>query len=203
VALAVAETLNKSRLSTEILLKQNLQPTQLEYYILTANPNVTRDFSEAATFLYQRILKECSTYIVDISSQLPSFTQLTFAEILKREDLISAKVDRVLKELHEIRKQLDPADEIDRFEIEYRDAVARNLDILQLIGADVSLPNRRYKLSVAYDTLSVVQKSTFPTPAVTSSSEIPEGETMRDIIPVDAALTTSRRLIIRGLAGSG
>jgi hypothetical protein len=200
---AVEETLNKAKLSTEILLKQNLQPTQLEQYMVSTNPNATRDFSEAATFLYQRILKESCTYIVDISSQLPSFTEHTFAEVLKREDLISAKVDRALEDLHEIRKQLDPTDEVDRFEIDYRDAVARNLDVLQLIGADVSLPNRRYKLGVAYITLTVVQKPPFATLAVASSSDSPDGEAIREIVPVDAALASSRRLIIQGLAGSG
>ena len=155
IAIAVAETLNKSRLSIDLLLNQNLQPRQLEQYMNAVNPDITKDFSEAATFLYQRILQECCTYIIDISSQLPSFTEHTFAEVLKREDLIRARVDLALEMLREIRNQLDPTDEVERFEIEYRDAVARNLDVLQLIGADVSLPNRRYKLSVAYITLSL------------------------------------------------
>src|SRR6266487_909152 len=203
VAIAVAETLNKSRLSTELLLKQNLQPTQLEQYMNAVNPNVTRDFSEAGVFLYQRILQESCTYIVDIASQLPSFTEHTFAEVLNREDLISARVDQVLEELREIRKQLDPTDQVDRFEIEYRDAVARNLDVLQLIGADVSLQNRRYKLSVAYITLSIAQRSSFPSLMAVSSSESDVDEPTREIVPVDAALASSRRLLIRGLAGSG
>src|SRR5439155_1564269 len=83
--IAVAETLNKSRLSIELLLNQNLQPRQLEQYINAVNLSITKDFSEAANFLYKRILQECCTYIVDISSQLPSFTERTFAEVLKRE----------------------------------------------------------------------------------------------------------------------
>ena len=46
VAFAVAETLNKSKLSRELLLKQNLQPAQLVQHMLDANPGATRDFSE-------------------------------------------------------------------------------------------------------------------------------------------------------------
>jgi hypothetical protein len=203
VAIAVAETLNKSSLSTELLLKQNLEPTLLEQYLDAVNPNVTRDFSEAGSFLYQRILQECCTYIIDISSQLPSFREHSVAEVLKREDLISVRVDKALEALREIRKQLDPTDTVDRFEIEYRDAVARNLDDLQLIGADVSLLNRRYNLSVAYITLSVAQRSSFPSLMAVSSSESAEDEPTAEILPADIALASSHRLLIRGLAGSG
>jgi hypothetical protein len=203
VAIAIAETLKKSKLSTELLLKHNLQPRQLEQYMDSVNSSATRDFSEPGTFLYKRILQECCTYIIDISSQLPSFTEHTFAEILKRESLITTIVDQVLKELREIRKQLDLTDEIDRFEIEYRDAVARNLNILQLIGTDLSLQNRRYKLSVAYITLSATRGASFPSIESVFSSEDTEEALTQEIVPVDAVLESSHRLLIRGLAGSG
>ena len=203
IAITVAETLNKSSLSTELLLKQNLQPILLEQYLNVVNPTITRDFSEGGTFLYQRILQECCTYIIDISSQLPSFIEHSVAEVLTREDLIRARVDQVLEELREIRKQLDPTDIVDRFEIEYRDAVARNLDVLQLIGADISLLNRRYNLSVAYITLSVAQRSSFPSLMAVSSSENSEDNPLQEIVPADIALASSHRLLIRGLAGSG
>jgi NACHT domain len=203
VAIEIVEMLNNSRLSIELLLQKNLQPIQLEQYLQTINANIARDFSEAGAFLYQRILQECCTYIVDISSQLPSFTQRTLAEVLEREDLISARVDQVLEELREIRKQLDPTVEVDRFEIEYRDAIARNLDVLQLIGADVSLQNRRYKLSVAYITLSVMQRSLFPSLTSVSFYKNTEDEAAREFVPVDITLASSNRLLIRGLAGSG
>ena len=192
VAIAVADTLNESRLSIDLLLQKNLQPTQLEQYLHTVSPNATRDLSEAGTFLYQRVLQECCTYIVDISSQLPSFTERTFAEVLERDDLIIARVDQVLEGLREIRKQLDPTVAVERFEIEYRDAVARNLDVLQLIGADASLQNRRYKLSVAYITLSVMQGSLF-SPMLVSSGDA-EDEPTREIVPVDIALVLQPHL---------
>jgi NACHT domain/Leucine Rich repeats (2 copies) len=101
-------------------------------------------------------------------------------------------------------------EEAGRFEIEYRQAVARNLDVLHLIGADVSLPNRRHRLSVAYITLSVEQKLFIwlengdEEPAMMAqSSEIPYNEMVGDIVSVDAALAHSHRLLIRGDAGSG
>ena len=83
-----------------------------------------------------------------------TFSEQTFAEVLKRENQIIDRVDTILEELRKMRAQLDPMIDAERFEIDYRQAVARNLDVLQLIGADVSLVNRRHRLSVAYITLS-------------------------------------------------
>jgi NACHT domain len=203
VALAVAETLNTSRLSQDILLEHNLQPPQLAQYLLASSPKATRDFSEAGSFLYQRLIQECCTYIVDITSRLPSFTEHTFAEMLKRDDLIIAKVNQALDELHKIREHLDPTHDVDRFEIAYRDAVARNLDVLQLIGADVSLPNRRHKLSVAYISLSVAPTFASFAPDANPSSASPQDEPVREGVSVDTVLASPRRLLIRGLAGSG
>ncbi len=200
VAYAVAGTFNQSILSTELVVKRNLQPAELSCHIFAAYPRATRDFSEAASELYRRIINEACTYIVDIASQLPSFTERTFAEVLKREDDILKRVDQVLSELQKIREQLDPMIEAESFEIEYRQAIARNLDILQLIGADVSLPNRRHKLSVAYITLSVEQQ---PSTVMEADGNSAEEETAQEIVSVNVALARSHRLLIRGVAGSG
>src|SRR5713226_422142 len=125
VALAVAETFNKSRISSALLTQHNLEPIQLTQYMLAINPNVAHTFSESATELYKRIIKESCIYIVDIASQLPAFTERSIAEILKNGDLIIAIAKEILEKLQMIREQLDPKIEADRFEIEYRQAVAR------------------------------------------------------------------------------
>ncbi len=203
VALAVADTINKSRISTKLLAERNLQPARLAQHMLAINPNVIRDFSAAGVSLYERLIKESSTYVVDIASQLPSFTTDTFATVLKREDLILDKADQLLRDLQHIREQLDPMVEAERFEIEYRQAVARNLDVLQLIGADISLPNRRHRLSVAYITLSVKQKLPVLTTQVHNPIENAEKDLGKTTVSVDTALASSHRLLIRGLAGSG
>jgi NACHT domain/Leucine Rich repeats (2 copies) len=205
VAYGVAETLNKSRVTREILLQQNLQPTELESFLRASNPNATRDFGMAGTALYERLLKDASVYIVDISSGLPSFTERTFGEVLKRQDLILDKVDKILEDLHKLRAFLDPMNAADRFEIEYREAVARKLDLLQLIGADVSVPNRRHRLSVAYIMLSVAQKTPFPvlSSARISEEELLDEEVEKVTVSADTALSSSQRLLIKGPAGSG
>src|SRR5713226_3170085 len=210
VALAVAEAFNRSKLSSDLLAERNLEPTKLAKHVLSAYPTATQLFSGAETAFYQRIIEESCAYIVDIASQLPAFTEHTFAEVLKREDQLILRTNEVLQELHRIREQLNPMADAGRFEISYRDAVARNLDVLQLLGLDVSSANRRHRLSVAYITLSVEQLT--PTrpenkeSCQTVTNRPPEGsqdEIEKDRVSVDIALTRASRLLIRGLAGSG
>jgi hypothetical protein len=108
------------------------------------------------------------------------------AEVLRRESQLIGISQDILEMLRKMREQLDPMVEAERFEIEYRQAVARNLDVLQLIGADVSLPNRRHRLSVAYITLSVTQTVASPFSTVEPSTDIAEDELTRMVISVDA-----------------
>ena len=157
--------------------------------------------------------EESCAYIVDIASQLPAFNEHTFAEVLKREDQLLARTDEILQEVRRVREQLNSMVGTERFEIDYRLAVTRKLDELQLVGADVSLANRRHRLSVAYITLSVEQKPDQMRRHL--EKEIPISSTRDEafessqsgigsnVILVDRALAHSHRLLIRGSAGSG
>lgn len=66
----------------------------------------------------QLIIKESCVYCVDIASQLPAFTERTFAEVLKREDQIVARTEEILHELQQFRQQLDPMVENETLQIE-------------------------------------------------------------------------------------
>jgi len=202
VAYSVAETFNTSKITSELLVESNLDPTRLEKHIIVTHPTAAGLLGEAATAFYLRIIRESCTYIVDIASHLPSFTERSFAEVLKRQDEIIHKCNEILEDLRKMREQLDPRIETERFEIEYRQAVARNLDVLQLTGTDVSLTNRRHQLSVAYITLSVMKKL-LPFRTIGTSSNGSQADIRRDIVLVDTALADSHRLLIRGSAGSG
>ena len=219
VALMVAETLNRAGISSTLLLERNLDPVVLSQYLLDSNKTATRDFSEAESELYTRIIFESSQSIVDIASQLPHFTERNIAEILKRENqLLSVALD-ILVEVRRIREgseKLNAGTDESRFETEYRRAIVRKLDELELFGVDASSASRRHRLSVAYITLSVLRKSDERTtekqlfePALdkkfsaTKKKDEPRASQNKDIMPVDVALGRSRRLLIRGLAGSG
>jgi hypothetical protein len=134
-----------------------------------------------------------------------------------------------------MRKVLDPQEkeerEAARFELEYRRAVVRHLDVLQLFGADVAVANRRHRLSVAYVMLSVEQKAwevlkPLPVPPrlvdpipdssdddfstlTTMQNPLPAADeaviqsAAKSVLTVDEVLARSQYVLIRGLAGSG
>jgi len=214
VALAVAGTLDKAQIAPELLVQRDLDPSELGRYLLDSCPDATRDFSEAETALYRRIVSESASYVVDIASQLPMFSERTLAEVLKRERLLLDKADQILDEVRRIReesRQANPEADAARFEEEYRRSIVRKLDELELFGADVSIASRRHRLSVAYVSLSVEQKVTdaaedlslLQQEEITAAELNEEEEEGKIIVSVDEALAGSRCLIIRGLAGSG
>lgn len=204
IALAVASIFNNKNISSISILKNNLDPIRLSTYLLNNETSVFQHFSEVESALYRRIIKESCTCIVDIASQLPFFTERTFSEVLKREDQIISVTTEVLQEVRHIRAQLDPQKEAEQFEHEYRMAVARKLDVLELVGTNLSYKNKRHRLSVAYVMLSVKEKV---------GEDLAEHEKSlhdkdREILPVDQvlgnqSLDASRILVIKGLAGSG
>src|SRR5260221_4779028 len=108
VALAVAETINKSKLSAGLLAERNLQPKQLAQYMLTSNADLTRNLSAAGAALYERLINESATYVVDNATRLTTFARDTFEVVLRRQDQIIAKADQILSDLQRMREELNP-----------------------------------------------------------------------------------------------
>jgi len=101
VALAVAQTLNSA--SSAVLAQNNLASTELTTYLLH-HPFGTEHFNETEQLLYQRIISESCERIVTIASQLPAFTEQTFAEILKREHRLLDIAQQTLEEVRRLRE---------------------------------------------------------------------------------------------------
>jgi hypothetical protein len=212
VALAAANTLNSTGITAELLAERNLNPLELANHFFRSQPNVDRHFSSDEISLYRRIILESSQYVIDVARNLPNFTERTFSEVLRRQNQMLSIATQILEEVERIRlesQQPDRDAEAARFEAEYRRAVIRNLDEIELFGVDVSPESRRHRLSVAYITLSVAQVisvgNALPEPGSTSNGiadDAPDEEP-GEVIPVDQALRRSRRLIVRGHAGSG
>jgi hypothetical protein len=211
VALAVAETLNKSNIDARLLSELSLEPPAFASHLMNGNPNAARFFDASERALYERIIQESSQYIVDIASQLPNFTERTFAEVLRRQNQLEDIAIRILDEVRRIRAQSNQADEeSSRFEVEYRRAVIRNLDELQLFGVDLSTSNRRHRLSVAYVTLSVkyvsetdIHLSNREKEKYSSELEELVDDDIPTAVPVNQMLESCDRLIVLGEAGSG
>jgi len=204
IAHAVADTLDKTPLKPALLVQKDLNPAELAEFLISSNRDLVQHFSAAEIALYERIIGEITNDIVDIASQLPRFTERTFAEILKRENQLIMVANKILAEVTRIREesqQANPEVAAARFEEEYRRAVIRSLDELELFGADVATASRRHRLSVAYVSLSVEKERLDRAEAVdfsplpSTAEDSPEDEDNQIIVSVDQALAESRCLI--------
>lgn len=206
---AVATSLTNVGSFANLLVKSNLQPEILKEHILRSNSEVTTLFSEAEEKLYRRVIGECCEYIVDISSQLPHFTERTFAEILRRENQLLSLTKQLIAEVQRIREVSEQSNiqaRAIRFEAEYRRTVVRNLDELELFGADVSQASRRHRLSIAYVSLSVSQIDDVLQEAIRDirgKFQKKQKNLMVSSTSVEGMLKKTQLLHIRGLAGSG
>src|ERR1700686_3834190 len=106
VAFSVADAINT--LSSELLAQRDLDPAELAKHLLAVHPPEKLHFNATETELYKKIIQVSCPYIVDIASQLPSFNEHTFAEVLKRETLLIEKAELILQEVRHIRESLGP-----------------------------------------------------------------------------------------------
>lgn len=104
VALAVASTLGNSKVDSDLLVSQNLDAKNLSIILVESSTNSTVGFSFQEKELFERVIFESSKRIVDVASSLPSFSERTFSEILKREDLLLDIANNILLEVRETRK---------------------------------------------------------------------------------------------------
>lgn len=109
---------------------------------------------------------------------------------------MEGEITRALESVRILEAQvsiLSPDKTYARFEADYRQSVSQNVDELELFGVDIDSQAKRYKLSVAYISLSFLEESS-------------NGEEAA-IVPAEHLLQQLRpgngRLLIRGDAGSG
>ncbi|MGA8086967.1 MAG: NACHT domain-containing protein [Terracidiphilus sp.] len=202
VANLVARTLDHSRISTELLIQKDLDPAQLAQYLINDASDELTLLPKHRIDLFTRVIEEASQSIIDIARVLPSFTERTFAELLKRDRVLIDAAQRILENLDRIRAKTDDQDgSAAKFETEYRRATIRNLDKVELFGVDLSRSSRSQPLSVAYVSLNVGSDPELDVNEIRESEES-DGEASA-IEVVEAALARHRMLLLRGPAGAG
>ena len=194
VADAVAETLPKLRTDlvlNNMLIKFDLQPDTLSKYLLREYPH-KQDLDDSEQQLYQRIVVEACRRIIAVSTELPNFQLSVFSDLLKRSRHLESTAEIILEKLNHLyedsfNKQEGVPLQEKRFEHNYRQAIARKLDYVELIGLDIrSQTNHKQPLSVAYITLNL------------RGNELDDQD-----ISASTALGNAHRLFIVGEAGSG
>jgi NACHT conflict system protein/NACHT domain-containing protein/Leucine Rich Repeat (LRR) protein len=191
----LARTL-EGNISAEFFLARDLDPAKLIAELRRVRPLPRGQFSEAEVELYDRALAQAVRYIVEVAAKLPHFEVTQVKESLRRltriEDVVGETAEGVKRIEQWVALQESDA-ESRQYEIDYRLAVARNLDYLELFGADLTPESKRQALSVAYVSL------TLETPA---SSEMDAEPSPVEIV-LNGLTEDTGRLLIRGEAGSG
>ena len=205
VATLVAQILDHSKVDAALLVQKDLDPVRLAQHFIGEASEQLLLLPDHRVSLFTRIIEEASQSIIDIARVLPNFTERTFSELLKRERVLVDAAQKILDRLERIRTVVD--DDLDseaaKFETEYRRAVIRNLNRVELFGVDLSRTSRSHPLSVAYVSLDVGRS---PATSGETLGGIEEHQTEQDedcVSSVETALSESNRLIIRGPAGAG
>jgi hypothetical protein len=179
--LIAGETFDRAQLSADILISADLDPLFLERQIRRGSPSATRDLTAGGTALYDRIISEGCSYIIQIADNLPRIQVGAFAELLSRTTQLLTLISGLLDDLprHE-----GVAEKSQRFATGYRRHIAIKLDRLEIFGVD--FPSRKYPLTVAYISLQ-------------ARGGQPETGDLR----IESVLANNPRSLLVGPAGSG
>jgi hypothetical protein len=195
VILELGMTLN-SRISVDFFLARDLEPAGLAQAFREARPLPEGQYSAAETSLYERAVDLASRCLVEVASQLPRFDVKLAATQLQRLTRMQDDIGKTLETIGKVEELVTasaPGSRFARFEADYRQILSRTLDHLELFGVDIEPQSRRYKLSVAYISLSLQTGM--------------EGEDDDTLLSAEDVFSQLRpgagRLLIRGEAGSG
>ncbi|WP_079319500.1 NACHT domain-containing NTPase [Microbispora sp. GKU 823] len=195
---AVRDTFEQASLSDSELFAQDLNSGYLNTFLRARMPGIARKalLSTQAIDLYNILLRESCDYLIQVTIALPEYSRNALTEILRRESDIVKSLAEMLSRLPERREGLGHND----FEIYYRRQVSKTLDKMELFGATLTEASRRYRLSVAYLSLSVISEDADNKPT-SQDTDIVDVAGLG--VPVELALSAATRLFLRGTAGCG
>lgn len=198
--LAVADTFDNAKLTNHDLFASDLDPSRLYRAV---KPLGTRFASSlSAPELYDRILRNCCAYVVEMANALPGFEVGVFGVILSRQTEIIRQVDQRFDRLP---MQLGGTG-AETFEPAYLRLIANQLDKVELFGVTLSDHIRHYPLSAAYVSLSICSSVPPDQPDLFDRSgfvQKQKAKPQRKVTSTEEALGATRRAFIRGEAGSG
>lgn len=169
-----------------------LDAERLERHVRGRSEQVRRAslLSGAGQAAYDRLLSACCAAIVQYAQRIPELERLFRRETIERLTAIEGDLDGVFGLLLAL---LDPDDQ--DFGDRYAGQVKRALGEFELFGASLDNPRRRYSFDRSYVTLSVAR------------ADRRDGDRNADLsgagIPVTHAFSETRRVLLRGGAGSG
>jgi hypothetical protein len=195
--LAVCDTLDRARLIDQDIFAADLDPRFLEKRLREQRPFGTRDLSLSARSLYDRMLPECCSYVVEVARNLPAFQTGAAIEIMRRET-------QILDELKELLARMPAPTTVDpdeNFATMYRRQVTNILGYVKIFGIDVGDYIRRYPLTPAY--ISLTARAVDHRARSRRLAGQQENVGWVGAVRIEDALVMGSRLFLRGIAGSG
>lgn len=178
-----------------LLVRENLDPDRIAAELRARHHIDATRFTTTERELYEMSLDQSVRHLVNLAAALPKFELAVAKESLERLSRIGSDLDQVLETVQRIEQSVvkDSADEFARYEADYRQAVIRKLDYLELFGADIPPEARSHSLTVAYVSLNLQREGA----SEDETTSLPVEEVLDELGP------DSGRLLIRGEAGSG
>ena len=177
--LAAGGSFDNARLTAQDLFARDLNPLLLERQIRVESHTATRDLSADGTALYDRLISEGCSHVIEIADKLPHFQVGAFAELLRRDQQILKLIRNILERIPD-KVEGEPQEA--RFVTAYVRHLATKLDRLELFGLDFESP--WFPLSMAYVSLR------------TDAQNQAEAN-------IEDRLALSQRIMVLGRAGSG
>jgi hypothetical protein len=198
-AAAIAHEIGQTlcgNISARNFLDKDLDPTLLGQELRARRPLPPHIYSQSEEALYNRALDEAIRYIVSVAEQLPYFDSQSSSITLGRLTRLSSDIQTVLDKTARIESIVRSAKDNEaartlRYEADYRQALLRKLDYLELVGVGaMSAGIKRHALSAGYVSLNIA-----------TQADVSQPFRAEDLL---ALLSTGlSRLLIRGHAGSG
>ncbi len=180
--------------SSRFLVQRDLDSGAILADLRQSRPLPVGHFSHAETDLYERALESSVRHLVEIASRLPQFQEAFAARGLQQLARLAGNVGEILAGVRQIERSVGTealGQKARDYEIDYRLAVQRNLDYLEIFGIDLPPESRSHKLSVAYISVNLEARSGH------GSESLPAEALFERLTPQEG------RLLIRGDAGTG
>ena len=201
-------------LAPEFFLAGDLDPHRVAAEYRERRPLPKGQLNLASDLIYEKCLDHAVQSLLNVVSTLPRFQERAIAETLKRLRNVDDVVVKILELGRRIERQVKRVSTegvSEKFEVEYRKAVASNLDYIELFGITIPHELRRFQLTDAFVSLNL-QRSTVATGESKRSKGKPQelvedkelnSESLDYKSALDRLQLNDGRLLIRGAAGSG
>ncbi len=147
----------ESGVTDHFLTAKEPEPRLVDAELQQQRPLPATQLPETETAVYGQILQETVRYLIEVASVLPRFEPTVARENLNRLNHLGQDVADVLQTVRrlETATTVPGAGADARYEADYRAAVIRGLDRVDLFGADIPPENQRNLLTEAFVTLNV------------------------------------------------